>query len=265
MPLAGCWIIVTPEIAGMIRTESSVAVQHWLGVSRTWVTSRRGALKVPRLNKGTRNHFKEQCGRILPYSFAHSLKHRYQKPRGSRAHPNTIDALCQASRRPKSQRTRERQRAAAHRRFDASKPEKLYAIEQLARENGGDLLSSEYLGVDHKLRFSCSRGHEFELTPHSVKRGAWCIQCRREHRRRVALHQMRELAIERHGRLLSEEYINSSTPLLWECHQGHRWTARPEDIKKGTWCPVCIGRRGRHRISATTSPTFDKMDEDRNG
>jgi hypothetical protein len=31
---------------------------------------------------------------------------------------------------------------------------------------------------------------------------------------------------------------------LWECEKGHRWEARPSDIKnKKTWCPVCAGKR----------------------
>ena len=51
------------------------------------------------------------------------------------------------------------------------------------------------------------------------------------------------LARDRGGRCISRVYVNSNSPLLWECASGHRWSAAPESIKKGSWCPECAGVR----------------------
>jgi len=51
------------------------------------------------------------------------------------------------------------------------------------------------------------------------------------------------LAEERGGRCLSLFYVNSAVPLLWECAAGHQWSAAPESIRKGSWCPECAGVR----------------------
>ena len=53
------------------------------------------------------------------------------------------------------------------------------------------------------------------------------------------------LAIERGGRCISQVYVNSTMPLLWECATGHRWSAVPGSIRKGSSCHECAGvRRG---------------------
>ena len=35
--------------------------------------------------------------------------------------------------------------------------------------------------------------------------------------------QLQKCAENRHGRLLSAEYINENTKYLWECCDGHQW------------------------------------------
>lgn len=47
------------------------------------------------------------------------------------------------------------------------------------------------------------------------------------------------MAAERHGRCLSPEYVNTKTKMLWECIEGHQWEATPNNVRKGTWCPIC--------------------------
>ena len=54
---------------------------------------------------------------------------------------------------------------------------------------------------------------------------------------------MMTLARKRGGRCISTRYVNSAAPLLWECASGHRWSAVPSSIRKGTWCPDCAGVR----------------------
>ena len=56
------------------------------------------------------------------------------------------------------------------------------------------------------------------------------------------LKELQEIAKLRRGKLLSEKYINAITKLKWQCKESHIWEARPNDIKKGSWCPYCVGK-----------------------
>ncbi len=56
------------------------------------------------------------------------------------------------------------------------------------------------------------------------------------------INYMCEIANERGGRCLSQEYINNKSHLLWECKNKHRWLARPDGIIRGTWCKICKGK-----------------------
>ncbi len=61
--------------------------------------------------------------------------------------------------------------------------------------------------------------------------------------KKLTMLAMTWLARDRGGRCISRVYVNSNSPLLWECASGHRWSAAPESIKKGSWCPECAGVR----------------------
>ena len=61
--------------------------------------------------------------------------------------------------------------------------------------------------------------------------------------KKLTIQAMTWLASERGGRCISPLYVNSNSPLLWECASGHRWSAASESIKKGSWCPECAGVR----------------------
>jgi hypothetical protein len=58
------------------------------------------------------------------------------------------------------------------------------------------------------------------------------------------LEMLSEYAELRGGRLLSTEYKNSTSYLLWECKNSHKWKASALEVigKKsshGSWCPKC--------------------------
>jgi thiol-disulfide isomerase/thioredoxin len=61
--------------------------------------------------------------------------------------------------------------------------------------------------------------------------------------RKLTIAVMMLLARRKGGRCISTLYVNSATPLLWECARAHRWNAVPSSIRKGTWCPECAGVR----------------------
>jgi hypothetical protein len=49
----------------------------------------------------------------------------------------------------------------------------------IARERGGECLSSQYMSAKTKMLWRCEKGHTWLATADSVKRGKWCSVCRR--------------------------------------------------------------------------------------
>lgn len=58
---------------------------------------------------------------------------------------------------------------------------------------------------------------------------------------RSTLDDLRTLAHERGGSLLSETYLGDRGRLRWRCAAGHEWAATPNGIKNGQWCAHCYG------------------------
>jgi hypothetical protein len=110
-------------------------------------------------------------------------------------------------------------------------------LSKLAKTKGGRLISLNYLGASKNLEWECKHGHKWKATPNSIKSGTWCPHCCRNVR--LTLKEMQNIAKERGGKCLSTEYINNATNLRWECSEGHKWKAKPANIKSGGWCPKC--------------------------
>jgi hypothetical protein len=54
------------------------------------------------------------------------------------------------------------------------------------------------------------------------------------------LEEAKKVALERGGLCLSTEYVNSSTNMLWQCKEGHEWSAWFANVKYNkSWCPYC--------------------------
>ncbi len=61
--------------------------------------------------------------------------------------------------------------------------------------------------------------------------------------KKLAIQEMQDLAKSHKGKCLSNKYLNARTKLKWQCEKKHIWSAVPESIKSGTWCPDCGGRK----------------------
>ena len=109
----------------------------------------------------------------------------------------------------------------------------------LARDRGGNCISSEYKNAHNYLTWECGLGHHWEARPHDIKHGTWCPYCAGK---RKTIKDMNDLAAQQGGLCLSSRYVDGKTKLQWKCASGHMWWARPSDIKRGSWCPDCRGR-----------------------
>jgi len=115
-------------------------------------------------------------------------------------------------------------------------------MRKLARNHGGECLSIVYIYNKAKMRWRCKDNHEWETTAKSILRGCWCKRCASKKAmagKRLTIKEMVAIANKKNGKCLSENYVNNNTKLKWECEEGHRWIAIPNNIKTGQWCPYC--------------------------
>ena len=112
-------------------------------------------------------------------------------------------------------------------------------LHEIAKLRNGKCLSETIINNSTPVKWECEKGHTWNASPASVKNaGTWCLIC--AGKARLTIEDMKKIAFTRNGKCLSQEYINNSTNLLWECHKGHQWQARPQDVKnKKSWCPHC--------------------------
>jgi hypothetical protein len=101
------------------------------------------------------------------------------------------------------------------------KEEWLQFFQSLAKKRGGKCLSKEYEDSYTKLKWECKHGHTWESRPGDVKnKNAWCPHCAGT--ARLTIEMMHELARQRNGKCLSNNYINNhGQHLEWECDKGH--------------------------------------------
>jgi hypothetical protein len=111
-------------------------------------------------------------------------------------------------------------------------------MQQIAAEHSGKCLSIEYINTKDLLKWECRNGHVWMATPSNIIYSkTWCPKC--DPIKKLSIKEMQEIAAMREGKCLSSEYINIRTALKWECKYGHQWTALPDQIKRGSWCPKC--------------------------
>ena len=57
------------------------------------------------------------------------------------------------------------------------------------------------------------------------------------------ISELNQIAITRSGKCLSNNYINETDPLKWQCKFGHEWNASANTVRQGHWCLICSGRQ----------------------
>jgi hypothetical protein len=111
-----------------------------------------------------------------------------------------------------------------------------------AAKRSGQCLSTSYQGSHHKLKWKCSEGHVWDAPFNQIRSGRWCNLCGYEQagkKMRASLQSIQDAAAKLGGGCVSTKYNNNRTKMEFECDQGHRWWARPGNIKSGKWCPKC--------------------------
>ena len=120
----------------------------------------------------------------------------------------------------------------------------LEVAQQVALSHKGKCLSKEYVNSCAALIWECARGHAWEaplmrVQGYGSQLRSWCPTCAIE-RRRLPFEAGQSLAALQGGELLSSEYKNRKSPLLWRCGSGHTWQSTVQNVKsRKLWCPHC--------------------------
>jgi len=122
-------------------------------------------------------------------------------------------------------------------------------LQDMARAREGRCLSRVYRGTKAAYRWQCSCGHVWDMPWDRVRAGIWCSHCRDKRRDNLADLQLH--AYRRNGKCHATKYEGTSAKYVWECHVGHKWEARWNNVKNnGSWCPYCakngLPRSGVH-------------------
>ncbi|MDC0322359.1 hypothetical protein OAL55_03230 [Verrucomicrobiales bacterium] len=80
----------------------------------------------------------------------------------------------------------------------------------------------------------------------------------------VQLEKLKTVAFEHGGELVSNDYISVHSHLLWECAEGHRWEATPNNILRSRWCPTCRQSQGGDK-RRTSVEEFHALAEQKGG
>jgi hypothetical protein len=59
--------------------------------------------------------------------------------------------------------------------------------------------------------------------------------------RKLSIKDCHKAAAKKEGFCRETIYIDSSSPMHWECKEGHIWATNLNHIHRGTWCRVCAG------------------------
>lgn len=121
--------------------------------------------------------------------------------------------------------------------------------QEVAEAFGGKCLSDVCKDSNQHLKFQCKRNHIWEATGASIAQGNWCGTCQRSElaeSRKWDIQRCDEIAKEKGGHCITRIYVNSKTPMEWECAKGHRWWQKPKYIRTN-WCKECylLGIRSR--------------------
>lgn len=113
----------------------------------------------------------------------------------------------------------------------------LQLLQQIAKKQGGESLSTTYTRGKDKYTFRCANGHEWQTTGVSIKSSkTWCPICRYDKHRR-SLTDLHALATARGGLCLAKYYTTMNDKVMWQCAKGHRWQHAASFIQRGYWCP----------------------------
>jgi hypothetical protein len=107
-------------------------------------------------------------------------------------------------------------------------------IKKIIQAKGGIFVEELIIAKRKYTKIICENKHE-SIKRNDAFKKTWCQQCTNN-----TIDIAHNLAKEKGFKFLSTEYKNSSSHYLWECKEGHTWTAKYYNIHSGKGCPECL-------------------------
>lgn len=109
-----------------------------------------------------------------------------------------------------------------------------------AIEEPGGTVVGEYVNSKTLVRVRCPEGHDWDARPGVVAAGHGCAEC--AGRSKAATRRAFFAVIEAADSEVIGEYVNSKTPVLVRCVNGHERPRNPGRAIRGAGCTACINR-----------------------
>jgi DNA-directed RNA polymerase subunit RPC12/RpoP len=118
-------------------------------------------------------------------------------------------------------------------------------VKESFEKEGYELLSTEYVDSQIKLKYKCFRGHEHSITWAMWQQGNRCPRCAVEqiaNKNRLVINFIRSEFAKEDYILLTTEYKNNRQKLKYICSKGHKHNIVWSSWQQGCRCPYCVGR-----------------------
>jgi hypothetical protein len=133
----------------------------------------------------------------------------------------------------------------------------LKTLQDYAKKYEGKCLSDKYITNATLYKWVCKNNHEFEKTWTTLLRSnsTFCTKCKNN-----IIDQLKLFAVEKNGKLLSENYITSNSLYKWECKNSHIFEKSWTEMKRASWfCIKC------NKDNEITIDKLKKFAKEKNG
>ena len=116
---------------------------------------------------------------------------------------------------------------------------------------GYKLISKEYKNMRDKITVQCDKGHVYETSFRSIKRGCKCQKCsdiKNAEKRKHSYEYVKDYIENLNYKLISKEYDNCHEKLKIQCNEGHIFFMSFAKLVSGRRCPDCNKSKGEEKI-----------------
>jgi hypothetical protein len=114
------------------------------------------------------------------------------------------------------------------------------SIKEYASLDGTNCISENYIPKE-KLKFICSKNHEYEMMWFNFRNNHRCSKC--SGNKRLTIEYIKEFALKDGTICNSNEYKNSLTHLNFTCPNGHNYDMKFGNFSRGKRCIICWKQR----------------------
>ena len=119
-------------------------------------------------------------------------------------------------------------------------------VSNFFKEQGCELLETEYIHSHYKMKYKCVCGNESSITWTNFKSGYRCQKCGGKKRgdfHRLPFEFIKSEFEKRGFTLISTEHINNKVPLEYLCDQGHKNKIVWGSFSRGCGCSKCASQK----------------------